>query len=419
MGLGCAAIVGWARDAARRLRVPEGAVPALLAGILALSPAWVVARSFEARDRSDNYFAYDYAWNILTSLEQDAILFTNGDNDTFPLWFLQEVEGVRKDVRVANLALLNTPWYNWQLKNLEPKVPFDLTDAEIDELRPYRTRDGEIVSVKDQAVIEIARANRWRRPLYFAVTVPDLMGLDERKLIQLEGLVYRARPAAQEDFVDAEKTSENLWSRYRYRGILTPAWEVDARGVRDWNEEKLIANYSAAFSRLAIQLRNEGRVEEAIRAMETAARISPGHRAVEGLLGPLYAEAGRYDKAESVFTSQLRQHPDSLSARLGLAFVRDKQGRRAEADSLYSGAVRMAPEHREARLRLAHLRLRGGDLEAGARTLREWLSVDPGDSEVVDELRGIERAMGRADTRAAPRTRVERGSGGTGGEDER
>jgi len=95
----------------------SGTTAAALATVICLIvPAIMAKAGWDDHNRSHRYTSRDFATDYLNSCERNAIIFTNGDNDTFPLWYAQEVENVRTDVRVVNLSLLNTDWYIDQLK---------------------------------------------------------------------------------------------------------------------------------------------------------------------------------------------------------------------------------------------------------------------------------------------------------------
>ncbi|SNT01659.1 Protein of unknown function [Ekhidna lutea] len=87
-------------------------IAAVLATVIGLSiPALMASENWDDHDRSDRYFSVDAAKNYLSSVAPNGIIFTGGDNDTFPLWYAQEVEGFRTDVRVLVLSYYNTDWY--------------------------------------------------------------------------------------------------------------------------------------------------------------------------------------------------------------------------------------------------------------------------------------------------------------------
>ena len=114
VGMGVAGIVAWVEHLTKK----SNAVLAALLGVICLGvPFQMVSQTWDDHDRSGRYTARDFGRNYLTSLEPNAIIFTNGDNDTFPLWYNMDVEGYRTDCRVCNLSYLQTDWYINQMKS--------------------------------------------------------------------------------------------------------------------------------------------------------------------------------------------------------------------------------------------------------------------------------------------------------------
>ncbi|MCI2145040.1 MAG: DUF2723 domain-containing protein [Bacteroidales bacterium] len=115
IGLGVTAIYQWFEGI---VRSPGGRKAlACIVGVVCLGvPTLMGAQNWNDHDRSGRYTARDIAYNYLNTCDKDAILITHGDNDTFPLWYAQEVEGIRTDVRVVNTSLLGTDWYIDQMK---------------------------------------------------------------------------------------------------------------------------------------------------------------------------------------------------------------------------------------------------------------------------------------------------------------
>ena len=114
IGLGVLALYEWLSGALKKLSpvVLSSGIAVLCLGV----PALMAARNWDDHDRSHRYTAPEMAWNYLNSVGKNGILVTHGDNDTFPLWYAQEIESVRTDVRVVNTSLLGTDWYIDQMK---------------------------------------------------------------------------------------------------------------------------------------------------------------------------------------------------------------------------------------------------------------------------------------------------------------
>jgi tetratricopeptide (TPR) repeat protein len=372
----------------------------VLTGAVLLAAAVPLGRGFAARyaahDRTHNYVARDYGYNILNFLEPDALLFTNGDNDTFPLWYLQEVEDVRKDVRVICLSLLNTEWYIRQCRDLEPRVPMSLDDdllANMQVAYDPRTEGLFVVDrrlagteaivgpgmVKDVAVRDIVATNNFERPIYFAVTVPDRVGFDRQ--LSFEGMVFRILPEPPARAVNFDKTYENAFHNFSYRGLLSEDFTRDARVIVDETGEYLIQNYVNMFTQLAYELNGRGRSEEAFQMLTAARAINPGFVQLDLLEGILLDDMGRYDEAIAAFEAIIADGRAVLDGHYRLALVHYHAGNLEAAKETMQDAVRLAGAgFIEPTLWLARFHWDQGKPAEARLLISEWLAAHPDDA---------------------------------------
>ena len=145
-GMGVAAIIDYLK---KKLKGHELVVASIVGAVCLLVPVQMASQTWDDHDRSGRYTCRDFGQNYLMTLQDkgNPIIFTNGDNDTFPLWYNQEVEGVRTDTRVCNLSYLQTDWYIDQMKRPAydspsvpiswPRIDYCSGTNEVVEIHPY------------------------------------------------------------------------------------------------------------------------------------------------------------------------------------------------------------------------------------------------------------------------------------------
>jgi hypothetical protein len=294
---------------------------AVLVILLLAVPFNMLRANYFQNDRSRNFVPCDYSYNLLQSAAPNSIIFTNGDNDTFPLWYLQDVENVRRDVRIANLSLLNTDWYISQLKNTEPhgapKIKMSFSDAQIARIAPSQwtsrkievpiteetykefgitdtsiTNNGQIswtmeptvnfgnieaVRAQDLVAMDIVRSNINDRPIYFAVTTPDNSKIGLNDYFEMEGLAFRLTPKRSDNFYSAVN-EEILWKQLMeepegYSETYQPGFKFrglnDSTIFMDNNHKRLTLNYRNSFIRLSLYyLYSSNEQEKAIQVLD-------------------------------------------------------------------------------------------------------------------------------------------------------
>ena len=314
IGMGVLGVVQLLQRAPRNRQVQAYTAGGVLLFSAALIPGNMLRTNYKDANRTGDYAAWDYSYNLLQTCEPDAILFTNGDNDTFPLWYLQDVEGIRRDIRIVNLSLANTPWYVAQLKNETPfgakKVPISISDDQIERLEavkweprrmilpvpqnvvnefiyledalkqsplvdtsvtrsgiirfifPNTIMAGSVKAIRAQDIVawNIISTNKWQRPIYFAVTctLDSKIGLE--RYFRMDGLAARLVPVQAQNnegiIVDTILAANLYNSPSGYSKTFRRGYKYrglnDSTVYYDENVTRLTLNYRNAFLRLAM-----------------------------------------------------------------------------------------------------------------------------------------------------------------------
>ncbi|NWG27565.1 MAG: DUF2723 domain-containing protein [Ignavibacteriaceae bacterium] len=325
IAIGVRGIVDLLQKVIKKETYGTAAVFAVLVFTFILVPVRMLRANYFTHDRSRNWVPWDYSYNILQSTGPNGILFTNGDNDTFPLWYLQDVEGVRRDVKIVNLSLLNTDWYVRQLKNNDPygvgTVKIRIPDSRINpqDLRPaqwsptditistpkftnseerqniineYAIKDTSVIAagkmtwkmpntltfgdikavrVQDIMVKEIVEANNWERPIYFAVTCSDDSKIGLQDYLKMEGMTFRLVPEKRKpgsEFINEDvvrlQLEENKVASKSYKPGFRFTGLNDPTIFFDDNHTRMVQNYRNAFMRLAVYYRSIGNNEKLV-----------------------------------------------------------------------------------------------------------------------------------------------------------
>ena len=430
-------------------------------GILALGflfvPANMLRVNYREANRTGNYVAWDYSYNLLQSCEQDAILFTNGDNDTFPLWYLQDVEGIRRDIRIVNLSLVNTNWYIKELKHERPygalTVPISLPDDQIDAIRPVpfeprmmslpttadvakrfipegqsATLDTSItnsgvlrwimpntlqigktkaIRAQDIMVYDIIRTSNWQRPIYFAMTVGDDGKIGLREYMELRGIAFKFVPQRQTQYY--ANLDERSLAAHLMTDITTPSksprdgflWRglQDSTTYFDEDVRRLVSNYRNAYLALAVYYANvENDPEKATRPLDRMEQLLP-HR-IFPLDSRLIFDIGNFYSL-SRDTAKYHEYARELITELEPVVAK----RQKEHISYYSSYIMLFTDY---------LGMREFDKAAGlVKTIQEVYAGEPGVEGFISQLNA--QIADRLNATTADSVSASRATAGKGG----
>ena len=357
IGLGVLALTDWVNAAVKNERAR--AIIAVGIGIVCLLvPAQMGAQNWDDHDRSNRYVCRDFGANYLKSCEKEAVIFCNGDNDTFPLWYNQEVEEVGTDIRACNLSYLQTDWYidamkrpyydspglpiSWEYKDYMPGkneiawVDNKLGPVSVDKAFAFlrsddprtKNREGENYLPSNQLYVETPSGEHitfrsarrytrsemmimemlsqnsmqgWKRPFYFVVTAGNDYYLGLEPYMELTGMAYRVtteRSADGQPRVNTEVMYDNMMHKFAYGNVNMPGIYLDENTMRMCRTHRLM------FTQLAEALIREGKREKAIEVLDYAEEMLPGYNVsydyTSASMASMYLMLGETEKGNAI-----------------------------------------------------------------------------------------------------------------------
>ncbi len=358
-------------------------VAALAAVVGILVPLQMVSQTWDDHDRSGRTCARDFGMNYLSSVDENGIIFCNGDNDTFPLWYAQEVEGYRTDVRVVNLSYLATDWYIHQMRNTaynsaplpmvagpdtyaygrlgycyvygspdEPVMnaaealrkfydtpvendqpvlmftnlgipvdaaaavrrgvvsPYDSTRIvdyiPVDLKRFYRNEEYGGMAANSLMSLDLITSSvmgGWKRPIYFAMTVPGDYYLGLEDYLRNTGMAYQVTPVSNDGAgigCNSDKMYKIVTEKFLWGGL-----DKDRDVYLDETVARMVTSTRSSMLQLVDELTYEARVAQLM--------LDEGNSSYRGMKTEDYIK-DRYDKALNVLKLMETKLPEKRCA---------------------------------------------------------------------------------------------------------
>ena len=356
IGLGVMAIIDLLNRVVKNDK-SRTAIAAAAVLVTLLVPAQMASQNWDDHDRSNRYAARDFGANYLKSCDKEAIIFCNGDNDTFPLWYNLEVEQERDDVRACNLSYLQPDWYidqmkrpyynspglpiSWDEKDYMPgknevvwvenrlNAPLEVKKAFqfLHSTNPRNKRDGEGYLPTDQLyvlspdnqkimfkkakrytrsemmVMEMLSTNQWKRPMYFAVTIGEDYHLGLNPYLELTGLAYRITPERSHDGkprVNTEVMYDNMLHKFKYGNMNVPGIYIDENTMRMCRTHRMM------FMELIEALFNEAKYDKCLEVLDFAEEMLPGYNIpydyTSATMAVYYYQLGEMEKGNAIMS---------------------------------------------------------------------------------------------------------------------